>query len=73
MQPPPVVVDVVRQPPVAAEITMGDVIVGAIGLTGVIMLCALLAGAVVGGIFIWIRRKRDAAAPADPGHSRLRI
>lgn len=74
LQQPPIVVDVVKQPPVAEEITMADVIVGAFGVTGVIMLSALLAGALVGGIFIWIRRMRDAAAqPTDPGHSRLRI
>lgn len=72
-QPPPIVVDVVKQPPVAAEITMADVVVGAVGLTGVIMLCALIAGVIVGGIFIWLRRKRDASAPpTDPGHARLR-
>ena len=73
LQQPPIVVDVVKQPPVAEEITMADVIVGAFGLTGVIMLSALLAGAIVGAIFIWIRRKQDAQAPpTDPGHSRLR-
>ena len=73
LQQPPIVVDVVKQPPVSPEITMGDVVLGAVGLTGVIMLCALVAGAIVGGIFIWIRRSRDAAAPpTDPGHSRLR-
>jgi hypothetical protein len=72
-QQPPIVVDVVKQPPVAPEITMGDVVLGAIGLTGVIMLCALVAGLIVGGVFIWIKRSRDASAPpTDPGHSRLR-
>ena len=74
LQQPPIVVDVIKQPPVNPEITMGDVVLGAIGLTGVIMLCALVAGLIVGGIFIWIKRTRDAAAPpTDPGHSRLRI
>jgi hypothetical protein len=74
LQRPPIVVDVVKQPPVAEEITMADVIVGAFGLTGVIMLSALVAGAIVGAIFIWINRVRDAAAPpADREHSRLRM
>ena len=71
-QQPPIVVDVVKQPPLTPEITMGDVILGAVGLTGVIMIGALLAGLVVGGIFIWIKRMRDAAAPVEAGHSRLR-
>ena len=74
LQQPPIVVDVVKQPPVAAEITMADVIVGAFGVTGVIMLSALVAGVVVGAIFIWIKRIRDAATPpADRDDSRLRI
>jgi hypothetical protein len=73
LQQPPIVVDLVKQPPVAEEITMADVIVGAFGLTGVIMLSAVIAGAIVGAIFIFIKRRRDAAAPpTDPGHSRLR-
>ena len=72
-QQPPFIVDVVKQPPVSPEITMGDVVLGAVGLTGVIMVCAIAAGLVVGGIFIWIKRMRDASAPpTDPGHSRLR-
>ena len=73
LQPPPIVVDVVKQPPVTQEITMADVVLGAVGLTGFIMLCALIVGAIVGGLFIWFRRTRDAAAPpTDPGHARLR-
>jgi hypothetical protein len=74
LQQPPIVVDVVKQPPLTAEITMADVIVGAFGLTAVIMLSALLAGAIVGAIFIWIRRARDAnTSPGDLGSSRLRL
>ena len=65
LQQPPIVVDVVKQPPVAEEITMADVIVGAFGLTGVIMVSALLAGAAVGALFIWIKRTRDATASLD--------
>jgi hypothetical protein len=74
LQQPPIVVDVVKQPPVAEEITMADVIVGAFGVTGVIMLSALVAGAIVGAIFIWVKRRRDAAAsPDDREHSHLRM
>jgi hypothetical protein len=73
LQQNPIVVDVIKQPPVTAEITMADVVVGAFGLTGMIMVCALLAGLLVGGIFIWRRRALDASAPpTDPGHARLR-
>lgn len=73
-QQPPIVVDVVKQPPVAPEITMGDVVLGAVGLTGVIILCALAAGAIAGAIFIWVKRAREAQAPpTDPGHSHLQV
>ena len=73
LQQPPIVVEVVKQPPVAREITMGDVVIGAFGLVGVVIVCALIAGAIAGGIFIALKRRRDAdAAPTDPGHSRLR-
>jgi hypothetical protein len=74
LQQPPIVVDVVKQPPVAEEITMADVIVGAFGLTGVIMLSALLAGAITGALFIWIKRTRDAGTSLDDSSgSRLRL
>ena len=73
LQQPPIVVDVIKQPPITEEITMADVVLGAIGLTGIIMLSALVAGAIAGALFIWIRRTRDdAAPPTDPGHARLR-
>jgi hypothetical protein len=74
LQPPPIVIDVVKQPPVADEITMADVVVGAIGLTGVIMLLALLAGLLVGIVFIAIKRRRGADTPlTDSGDLTLRL
>jgi hypothetical protein len=74
LQQAPIIVDVAKQPPLTEEITMADVIVGAIGLTGVIMLLALLVGLVVGALFIAIKRRRDAHAPmTDPGDSTLRL
>lgn len=73
LQQPPIVVDVVKQPPITQEITMADVVLGAVGLTGAIMICALVVGAIAGAVFIWIRRTRDASAPpTDPGHATLR-
>ena len=70
----PIVVDVIKQPPVAREITMGDVVLGAMGFAGVIMVAALAAGLLVGAVVIFIKRRRDAVAgPTDPGHAKLRI
>ena len=62
LQQPPIVVEVVKQPPVTPEITMADVVVGAFGLVGVVIVSALIAGVIVGGIFIWVKRTRDARA-----------
>ena len=74
LQSQPIVVDVVKQPPITPEITMADVVVSAFGLTGVIMVLALLAGLLVGAAFIWFKRRQDAEAPpTDPGHAKLRL
>jgi hypothetical protein len=38
------------------------------------MLAALAMGLLVGGIVIFIKRRRDkVAGPTDPGHAKLRI
>ena len=70
LQPPsPIVVDVFKQPPITPEIGMGDVVLGAVGLTGVIMLSALVVGLLVGGAFVWVKKMRAAAEPpAGAGH-----
>jgi hypothetical protein len=59
LQQAPIVVDVIKQPPVEPEITMGDVVLNAVGLTGTIMILALLAGLLMGAVFIW-RRQRES-------------
>jgi hypothetical protein len=56
LQQTPVIVRVV-EPPVEST-TLGDVIIGALGLTGVLLLCAVLLGAVLGGILIGIKLLR---------------
>lgn len=52
---------------------MGDVVLGAGGFVGVIMIAAAVAGLVI-GLFVVIRKRiRDrVAGPTDPGHARLR-
>ena len=71
--PKPIIVETVRQPPVTREITMGDVVLGAVGLVGVVMIASAAAGLLVGLVVVLRKRSRDrAAGPTDPGHSRLR-
>ena len=73
-QPGPIIIETVRQPPITREITMGDVVLGAVGFVGAIMIAAVVAGLVIGIVVVMIKRSRDAAAgPTDPGHAKLRI
>jgi hypothetical protein len=52
----PIIVRVVGPPTDA--VTLGDVILQALGLTGVITLGALLFGLILGGLFIYLRTHR---------------
>jgi hypothetical protein len=71
--PKPIIVETIRQPPVTREITMGDVVLGAVGVVGVVMIAAAVAGLLVGLVVVLVKRSHDrAAGPTDPGHARLR-
>lgn len=52
----PIVVRVVEEP--VKSTGVADILIGALGLTGVMLLAALLLGAVLGGILIGIKRLR---------------
>jgi hypothetical protein len=69
----PIIVQTIHQPPVAREITMGDVVVGSVGFVGLVMVVAAIAGLLVGLVVVLRKRAQDrAAGPTDPGHARLR-
>jgi hypothetical protein len=53
----PTIIQIVKDPP-AQQISMIDVAVGAFGLTGAIMVAALVAGLVAGVVFVWYRMRR---------------
>jgi hypothetical protein len=62
----PIIVRVI-QPPTEST-TVSDVLIGAIGLTGMLVLVALLLGGVFGGILIGIkifRRRMNIEPPPD--------
>jgi hypothetical protein len=52
----PIIVRVIGPP--TESVTLGDVILQAIGLTGVITLIALVFGLLLGGVFIYLRSHR---------------
>lgn len=57
MQQEPFFVEIIREP--APQTTVGDIIIGALGLTGVMLLIAMLLGALVaGGLVLWHRKRR---------------
>ena len=62
----PTIVEIVKEP--AASIDMIQVAVAAFGLTGVIMVSALVAGVLAGALFIWYRRRRPASTIEARGH-----
>jgi len=64
-QPSPIFVHVAQQP--VESTTVADVLIGAIGLTGVLVLIAVLLGALLGGILIKMKhlRARRAGDGAD--------
>jgi len=51
----PIIVRVVEQP--AKELSFGQIIAQALGLTGIILVVSLLLGLVAAGFFIWLRRR----------------
>jgi hypothetical protein len=70
-QPPPDpitphIIEVVQEP--SASISMIEVALAAFGLTGVIMLLAVLAGLVAGAVIIWFRRQRPVTTIEARGH-----
>ena len=72
-QPGPIIIETIRQPPITQEITMGDVVLGAVGVVGTVMIAAAVVGLLIGLVVVMIKRSRDAAAgPTDPGHAKLR-
>lgn len=53
-----IVVDVLKQPPITRELGMADVVLGAVGLTGTIMISAIATGLVVGLVVVGIKMLR---------------
>jgi hypothetical protein len=63
----PTIVQIVPEQP-AVEVTMIDVALAAFGVTGVIMVAAVIAGLSAGALFIWYRSKRAVSIIEERGH-----
>lgn len=58
LQSNPIMVRVVEQAPVEST-TVADVLIGAIGLTGLLIVVAVLAGAAFGAVLIGVKKMRE--------------
>ena len=56
----PIIVRIPQDPPKSELSGLADVLLGSLGLTGVIVLAAVLLGAVMAGVMFWMRSR-------DPG------
>ena len=69
----PIVVDV-GQPTETARITYPEVILGAVGVAGIIMLLAALVGIGIGAFIVYRKKRDEATKPVEgTGHVRLGI
>lgn len=68
----PTIIQIVPEQP-RQEISMIDVALAGFGLTGVIMVAALVAGVIAGATYIWYRSKRAITTiEARGSHNLLR-
>ncbi len=64
----PTIIQIVPSDKPAPELSMIDVALAAFGVTGVIMVAALVAGILAGGLFIWYRSRHAITRIEAQGH-----
>ena len=73
LQQNPIVVETIRQPEPAQDISI-QYVLGMFMMAGVVLLFAGVGGIVVGGLFVLYRKYREGSEPERPGDDlRLRI
>ncbi len=74
LQQTPIVVEMIRQPPVTPEISYGAVLGSAALMAVSVFAAAMVVGVAVGGIIVWRKRQREKAGEVSaPSHVRLQI
>lgn len=70
----PILVEVLEQPQATRDISL-DVVLGMFTMAGVLLLCALVGGLIVGGVIIAVRRLRDKKEDfsTESDHVRLQL
>ena len=60
-QPANPIIVTIKEPPAKSELSgLADVLLGSLGLTGVIVLAAVLMGAVMAGVMFWVRSRSSS-------------
>ena len=54
----PIIVSIPRDPPKSELSGLADVLLGSLGLTGVIVIAAVLLGALMAGVMFWVRSRQ---------------
>ena len=57
LQSKPIIVTIPQEPPKSDLAGLADVLLGSLGLTGVIVLAAVVMGAVMAGVMFWVRSR----------------
>ena len=55
----PIIVRIPQDPPKSELSGLADVLLGSLGLTGVIVIAAVLLGAVMAGVMFWVRSRES--------------
>jgi ABC-type phosphate transport system permease subunit len=55
----PIIVRIPQDPPKSELSGLADVLLGSLGLTGVIVVAAVLFGAVMAGVMFWVRSRES--------------
>ena len=67
----PVIVRVMEAP--TKEISVADILMGSVGITGLFLLGAAVFGLLLGGAFIAFRRWQDRHDESEPGEAAFRL
>jgi hypothetical protein len=73
LQQNPIVVEVIKQPEPTRDISI-DVVLGMFAMAGVLLAAAAIGSAIVAGLILLYKRRRDASTPhTQHSHTTLRI
>ena len=61
LQAKPIIVTIQQTPPKSDLAGLADVLLGSLGLTGAIVIAAVVMGALMAGVMYWVRSRSDGS------------